>query len=75
MSEPNRNPIIALIDAAVQLRLRPQIIAFFPLASAGPVAVTGRLLPWPWDQVFYGVGTTLAVAGAAFLLVVSTGRR
>jgi hypothetical protein len=30
-------------------------------------------MPWPWNQVFFGVGSALAVGGAAFLLLVVSG--
>jgi hypothetical protein len=70
MSEPNRDLREVLIDAAVQLGFRREIKASIPLAFASPIVATGLVMPWPWDQIFFGVGSVLAVGGAAFLLLV-----
>lgn len=67
--------ITSLINAAVRLGLRRVIKACFPLVAAVLIALTGNLLPWPWNQVFYGIGAALAVIGAAVLIVVSTVHR
>jgi hypothetical protein len=71
MPELNPNSIIqALISAAVKLKLRRQIKASFFLAWAIPIALTGRALPGPYDQLFFSVGAALAMLGVLVLLVV-----
>lgn len=62
--------IEALISASVKLKLRPQIRASFFLGWALPIALTGRALPWPYDQAFFAAGSSLAVLGVLVLLVV-----
>jgi hypothetical protein len=67
----NNNHIIqALISAAVKLKLRRQIKASFLLGWAIPIALTGRALPGPYDQLFFGTGAVLAMLGVLVLLVV-----
>jgi len=63
-------PMQALINAAVKLKLRSQIRASFFLGWAIPIALTGKALPWPYDQAFYSAGTVLAILGVCVLLAV-----
>lgn len=70
MPELNPNRIIqALISAAVKLKLRRQIKASFFLGWAIPIALTGRALPRPYDQLFFSAGAALAMLGVLVLLV------
>jgi hypothetical protein len=62
--------IQALISAAVKLKLRRQIKASFFLGWAIPIALTGRAIPGPYDQLFFGTGSALAMVGVLVLLVV-----
>jgi hypothetical protein len=71
MSELNPNRIMqGLISAAVKLKLRRQIKASFFLGWAIPIALTGRALPWPYDQLFFSAGAALAILGVLVLLIV-----
>ncbi len=71
MPDLNSNsPMQALIAAAVILKLRPQIRASFFFAWAVPIALTGKALPWPYDQIFYIAGAVLAGSGVIVLLAV-----
>ena len=70
-SEPNpNNTMQALISAAVKLKLRPQIRASFFLGWAIPIAITGRVLPSPYDLAFFSAGAVLALLGVVVLLAV-----
>jgi hypothetical protein len=59
----------ALINAAVKLKLRAQIKVSFLLGWAMPIALTGLKLPSPYNQIFLGAGSVLAVLGVIALVV------
>jgi hypothetical protein len=69
--DPNPGRLIeAVIAAAVKLKLRHQIRASFFFGWGIPVALSGRALPWPYDQLFYAAGAALAILGVLVLFFV-----